>query len=97
MKRTKHAAMIIALMLFVVMLFSALFIAHETHHDCTGEGCSVCTILAVCENMLKNISAAAAAAAVLTAAVFAIVKTLETASVFCPEATPVSLKVKLSD
>ena len=97
MKRTKHAALIIALMLFVVMLFSALFIAHETHHCCTGENCSVCAILAVCENMLKNISAAAAAAAVLTAAVFVIIKTLETASVFCPAATPVSLKVKLSD
>ena len=97
MKRTKHAALIIALMLFVVMLFSALFIAHEIHHDCTGEGCSVCAMLAVCENMLKNISAAAAAAAVLTAAVFVIIKTLETASVFCPAATPVSLKVKLSD
>ena len=97
MKRTKHAALIIALMLFVVMLFSALFIAHETQHECTGDGCSVCAILAVCENMLKNISAAAAAAAVLTAAVFVIIKTLETASVFCPAATPVSLKVKLSD
>ena len=97
MKRTKHAALIIALMLFVVMLFSALFIAHETQHECTGDGCSVCAILAVCENMLKNISSAAAAAAVLTAAVFVIIKTLETASVFCPAATPVSLKVKLSD
>lgn len=97
MKRTKHAALIIALMLFVVMLFSALFIAHETHHDCTGEGCSVCAMLAVCENMLKNISVAAAAAAVLTAAVFVFVKSLEAAAVFCPAATPVSLKVKLSD
>ena len=97
MKKPKHAALILALMLLFVMLISALFIARNAHHDCKGEGCSVCAIIAVCENMLKNISSAAAAAAVLTAAVFVIIKTLETASVFCPAATPVSLKVKLSD
>ncbi|MBQ2580719.1 MAG: hypothetical protein II574_03725 [Ruminococcus sp.] len=97
MRKTKHAALIIALMLFFVMLISAVFIAHETQHDCSGDGCGICAILAVCENMLKNISAAAAAAAVLAAAVFIFIRSIEAAAVFCPAATPVSLKVKLSD
>lgn len=97
MRKTKHAALIIALMLFFVMLISTLFIARNAHHDCSGDGCSVCAIIAVCENLLKNISAAAAAAAVLAAAVFVFIRSIEAAAVFCPAATPVSLKVKLSD
>ena len=97
MKRTKRAAAVFACVLFFAMLLSLLFIAHETQHDCTGAGCSVCVKLAACENSLKNISSALAAAAVLAAVCFVFVRTLSGAPVFCAAQTPVSLKVKLSD
>lgn len=41
-------------MLFVV-LFSAIFVATESLHDCTGDECPICTILHQCENNLNQL------------------------------------------
>jgi len=45
---------IVACMLFVLMLFSALYIACETAHDCAGEECPVCACLQQCDNTLHQ-------------------------------------------
>lgn len=97
MKRTKRAAAVLACVLFFAMLLSVLFIAYESQHDCTGANCSVCMKIDACENALKNISGAVAAAVTLAAVCFVFVRTLAGAAVLCVSPTPVSLKVKLSD
>ena len=97
MKKAKRAAVITAVVLIIAMLFSVLFIAHETEHECTGADCQVCMKIDACENAIKNISGAVAAAAALAAVCYVFVRTLLPMRSFCAASSPVTLKVKLSD
>lgn len=47
---------IMGLMMLVIVLFSAFYIAAETDHDCTGEDCPVCACIQLCESTLRGIS-----------------------------------------
>ncbi len=49
------AAGIMGLMMLIIVLFSAFFIAAEAYHDCTGEDCPICACIGQCENMLRGI------------------------------------------
>ena len=60
---------LLAAVLAVVMLFSAVYIAVEADHDCSGEDCAICQQIGVCENLLKSLGLAGAAA-VITAAFY---------------------------
>ena len=53
---------LLAAVLAAVMLSSAVYIAVEANHNCSGEDCAICHQLQVCENLLKSIGLAGAAA-----------------------------------
>ena len=53
---------LLAVVLAVVMLSSAVYIAVEADHDCSGEDCAICHQIGVCENLLKSLGLAGAAA-----------------------------------
>ncbi len=55
------AAGIMGLMMLIIVLFSAFFIAAEADHDCTGEDCPVCACIQQCENTLRGIGDGTAA------------------------------------
>ena len=57
-KGKRIVSMLTAMAVCFVMLFSACFIAAEAHHDCAGEGCTVCAQIISCENVLRNVTAA---------------------------------------
>ncbi len=79
-KALRIAAGIMGLMMLILVLFSAFYIAAEADHDCCGEDCQICACIHQCENTLRGIgdgtSARFAAIApvilVLLAAVFVI-------------------------
>ena len=53
--RSKRIASgIIGIMMLVIMLFSAFYIASEAVHDCSGEDCPVCTCIQLCKNSLHQ-------------------------------------------
>ena len=56
---------LLAAVLAVVMLSSAIYIAVEANHNCSGEDCAICHQLQICENLLKSIGLAGAAAVFL--------------------------------
>ena len=58
---------LLAAVLAVVMLSSAIYLAVEANHDCSGEDCAICRQISICENLLKTLGLAGAAA-VITAA-----------------------------
>ncbi len=97
MKITKRVATVLAFVLFFAVLLSVIFIAHETDHNCIGDGCSVCARIAVCETVLRNICTAVFAATAVTAVRFTYVSMKAAADKLFKVTTPVSLKVKLSD
>lgn len=87
-KKTRMFTGLVAAAMALVLLFSALYIAVEADHSCTGEDCAVCCQITLCRQLLEGLGLAGTAA-VLTAAL----PTAECAGVF----TLVALKVKLSD
>ncbi len=96
-KQKRLAALLVAAAVLFIMLFSALYIAAEVHHDCTGEDCRVCTLICLCQNALKNLSLAICAAAFSAVLVSAFRKILSCSRFFTWKSSPVTLKVKLSD
>lgn len=54
-KITRIAAGIIGMMMLVIVMFSAFFIAAEKGHHCCGEDCPVCVTIQLCENMLRTL------------------------------------------
>ena len=92
-KKSRLITGLLAAVLAAVMLSSAIYIAVEANHNCSGEDCAICHQLQVCENLLKSIGLAGAAAAVRDAPCRVIPSCAEVVRTF----TLVSLKVKLSD
>lgn len=94
-KRT--TALLLAAAVLFGMLFSAVFIASEAGHDCSGAECTICEAITVCTVLLKT--------AVFTATVlFAVAacgtglsrKSTAYTAAYAVH-TPVTLKTKLSD
>lgn len=88
---------LLAAVLAVVMLSSAIYIAVEANHDCSGEDCAICHHLQVCENLLKSIGFAGAAAVFAAAVRYTPYSVIPSCAELVRTFTLVSLKVKLSD
>ena len=55
MKSTmRKFVLLMAVLVFIAMLSSVLFMASATGHDCTHEDCAICYQLSVCMHMLKS-------------------------------------------
>ena len=54
-KALRIAAGIMGLMMLILVLFSAFYIAAEADHDCCGEGCPICACIHQCEKTLRGI------------------------------------------
>lgn len=90
-----RAGLVLALVL--VLLMPSLFIVAESHHDCTGDQCPVCKVIAGAVQMEQqgaDVPHALAAATLLFAAT-AVACLLST--ILLPTDTPVSLKVRIDD
>ena len=96
--RKRQLALLTAIAVAIVILFSITFIALELDHDCVGDNCPICQQLSICNNTLHLLSAAiilaALVLAILAASYFYFAPI--TACILRRE-TLVSRKVKLSD
>ncbi len=83
--------------LIIGMLFSSFFIAVEHGHRCHGEDCPICQMVAVCENILDNVSTGLFiyAAVLFTVLFISNTNLLSTCNLKTP--TLVSQKVRLND
>ncbi len=93
----KRRLAVFAVLLAVMMLFSALYIVLEANHDCQGEDCAICLQICACLNLLQNLSLALsllAAAAIFLISAEEIGKRLSYAY---QSDSLITLKVKLSD
>lgn len=96
-KKKRIAALVLAVTVLFVILYSALFIAAEADHDCVGENCPICYQINVCQNTLKNLSLAVCAAASAAAFIYTLCRVISVCTDCAQSYTLVSLKVKLSD
>lgn len=91
-------ALLVSAILVLVLLLSAAFVLVERHHSCTGAHCEVCMAVIHTMTFLKVESAVlltVATTLTLLFSAFAASDGLHPANL--PKASPVSLKVKLSD
>ena len=88
---------LLAAVLAVVILSSAIYLAVEASHDCSGEDCAICHQIGVCENLLKSLGLASAAAAVTAAFTYTMCKAILPCAETTDTLTLVALKVKLSN
>ena len=96
-KKKRIAALLLAVTVLLVMLYSALFIAAEADHDCVGENCPICYQINVCQNALKYLSLAVCAAVFAAALPYTLCRGISVCTDYAQSYTLVSLKVKLSD
>ena len=96
-KKFRFLTGLLAAMLAVVMLSSAVYIAVEADHDCSGEDCAICRQISTCENLLKSLGVAGTAAAVTAALPYTLCKAVLPCTETIGTLTLVSLKVKLSN
>lgn len=88
---------LLAAVLAVVMLSSAIYIAVEANHDCSGEDCAICRQISICENLLKTLGLAGAAAAISAVLTYTMCKAILPCAEMNGTLTLVALKVKLSN
>ena len=96
-KKNRITAVFLAVMVLIVMLGSAFFIAAEADHDCVGKGCPVCCQINICQNTLRNLSLAVCAAAFAAAFTHTLCRNISVCTNITASHTLISLKVKLSD
>ena len=88
---------LLAAVLAVVMLSSAIYIAVEANHDCSGDDCAICRQISICENLLKSLGLAGAAAAITAAFTYTLCRAILPRAEMNGTLTLVALKVKLSN
>ena len=88
---------LLAAVLAVVMLSSAVYLAVEANHDCSGEDCAICRQISICENLLKSLGLAGAAAVITAAFTYTVCRAILPCAEMNGTLTLVALKVKLSN
>ena len=88
---------LLAAVLAAVMLSSAIYLAVEADHDCSGDDCAICRQISICENLLKSLGLAGAAAAISAAFTYTVCRAILPRAEMNGTLTLVALKVKLSN
>ena len=94
-KKFRFMVRLLAVVLAVVMLSSAVYLAVEADHDCSGDDCAICRQISICENLLKSL--AGAAAAISAAFAYTVCRAILPCAEMNGTLTLVALKVKLSN
>ncbi len=92
--KRRLAAAILAALILAALTVSLFIVVHEAGHDCIGEGCPVCAVVAACQNTLKTLAGALAVFAAAAASVCSAVLFVTAFNASLRNETPVSLKVK---
>lgn len=93
----KIIAAIMGVMMLVVVLVSASYVAVEAVHDCTGEDCPICACINQCENTLRQVGGGVDFQADTVLPVFFILIMAVPAAVSLTAETPVSRKIRLNN
>ena len=93
----KKAALALAILFVFVMLFSHIFVIVEADHECSGEDCHICEVIATVSDTIRGLSLVGAAFTICAAIIFGIVKTFLVGNEAKTVSSLITLKVKLSN
>ena len=89
---------LVALTVLLSVVLYAAFIFANLHHDCPGEDCEICSVIAICRSTIKSFGVALLLLSVFT--VFSAVAAISSSVRELPgvrSGSLVSMKVKLSN
>ena len=93
----KIVSILIGMMMLLMILTSAYFLAHEAMHKCDDEDCPVCECIHICEEALKRLSNASEVFVALM--MFGVILSADN-EIYEPLlmiTTPVNRKIRLND
>lgn len=95
----KHCitALLMAALVLFVMTFSLFVIAAEADHDCSGEDCPICAVIAICENTIKALSVVLVFVSLMAALAISRIRFDREKQRYSGFFNPVLLKVKLTN
>ena len=96
-KKLRFLTRLLAATLAVVLLSSAVYLALASDHDCAGEDCAICRQISICQNLLKSLGLAGAAAAISATFTYTVCRAILPCAETSGTLTLVALKVKLSN
>ncbi len=96
-KALRIAAVTMGLMMLILVLFSAFYIAAEAEHECCDEGCPICACIQQCENTLHGIGDGTAAGLAVIAPIILILLTAAFTITAVSRDTLISRKVRLNN
>ena len=96
-KKFRFMVRLLAVVLAVAMLSSAVYLAVKADHDCSGDDCAICRQISICENLLRSLGLAGAAAAISAAFTYTVCRAILPRAEMNGTLTLVALKVKLSN
>ena len=88
-------AVLLAALVLLAIFTSLFFLLHESEHDCAGEDCPICAAIAVCRQILKQLTKLFVAVAVCSVFIKGVLFVLSGFCRFFGKITPISLNVKL--
>ena len=96
-KKHRIVAVLMAALVLFVMAFSLFVIAAEADHNCAGDDCPICAVIAVCENTVKGLTAVMVFVSLMVALAIARFRFEREKQRFVRFSNPVLLKVKLTN
>ena len=95
MTMRKKTVIALTILFVFVMFFSHVFVIEEADHDCSGEDCPICEIIAIVSDTIKGLSLIGAVIVICAASVFGILKSLHIEDKTQFVSSLITLKVKL--
>lgn len=95
--RRRMSALLLCIGMILVLIVSSAYVAHEAGHNCSGDDCPICQMIAVSTNLLRIIGLA-----VLLLALFMMhqersARQEQQGSILPVSGTLVSWKIRLND
>ena len=90
----KLASFFLAVLVLFALMTSLFVISSEADHECIGDHCRICEVIAICHGVIKVLGTVLTAAAALFACCFTALYIIFSRFIAYCE-TPVLLKVKL--
>lgn len=96
-KLLRLASVLLGLLIACSVLFSRLFLYEEMDHDCEGEHCHICEIMAQCEKVLSGMKEVCCHAGMAVIGLSVLYTILSISMWVQVRPTPVSRKIQLNN
>ena len=93
----KMLAILLAVIILVITAFSSFYIIRESHHDCAGTSCPICTVIAQCETNIRQISTGHITAITIMAVICHMLAVISVVACNSVVQTLITRKVRLND